>query len=681
VKRICLSISFIGLSAVVAGAATEITYVELVHKLTDLEGLAVLPSPGETCRQWSSYDRASRYDEKTDKYLSWGANGDANGIIRQEGDVSVLAEMDGPGCIWRIWSAAPGKGHVKIYLDGAAEPAVDLPFMGYFDGHNPPFTYASIVHTASRGQNCYLPMPYQKSCKIVADKDWGGFYHVGYTTYPKGTIVPTFKRELSPQETAALAAASEFLANRLGADPAGERPGQVTEVKKVVVPAKGKVAVVGLEGARAITGLRVRVEPAAVQDVTRALREVVLQIRWDGEERPSIWAPLGDFFGTAPGTNKYKSLPLGMFTENAADTKWCCYSYWYMPFAKGAAIELVNDGPQTFPLECEITHAPLARPASELGRFHAKWHRDALLNTVADRTLDWPLLRTEGRGRFCGVMLHVWNPRGGWWGEGDEKLFVDGEKFPSTFGTGSEDYFGYAWGDGHLFQHAYHDQTVCDGNGGNTSLNRWHITDNVPFQKSFEGSIEKYWDNQRPCQYAAVAYWYLAPGQADAYQPVGPVTERTDYRTPLKVYDEPGVLEGESLRILSTTGGMTHVQRMIEWGDGWSGGQSLWWERPRVGDKLTLALPVAAGGAYDVGAQFTVNTDRAILQLYLDDAKLGEPVDCYRPHLGVSGLVALGRRELTAGEHKLTIEVTGANDKARNVYQVGLDYVKLAPAK
>jgi hypothetical protein len=57
-----------------------------------------------------------------------------------------------------------------------------------------------------------------------------------------------------------------------------------------------------------------------------------------------------------------------------------------------------------------------------------------------DRWPDWTMIKTEGRGRFMGVMLHVWNPRGGWWGEGDEKFFVDGEKYPSTFGTGSEDY-------------------------------------------------------------------------------------------------------------------------------------------------------------------------------------------------------------------------------------------------
>lgn len=123
-----------------AGAQTRLSYVDLVQRLTGLEHLATLPAPGETTRQWSSYDRASRYDAATGKYLDWDANGDGGGIIRQEGNQSVLAEMTGPGCIWRIWSATPGAGHVRIYLDGAAEPAVDLPFTGYFTGQNAPFT-------------------------------------------------------------------------------------------------------------------------------------------------------------------------------------------------------------------------------------------------------------------------------------------------------------------------------------------------------------------------------------------------------------------------------------------------------------------------------------------------------------------------------------------------------------
>jgi hypothetical protein len=359
------------------------------------------------------------------------------------------------------------------------------------------------------------------------------------------------------------------------------------------------------------------------------------------------------------------------------------YSLWYMPFAKSAKIELVNEGGQTFPekqvppLEFEITQAPLSRPAGQLGRFHAKWHRDAFLPTEPERRIDWPMLKTEGCGRFCGVALHIWNPRGGWWGEGDEKFFVDGEKFPSTFGTGSEDYFGYAWGDPNLFQKVYHDQTVCDSSG-NTSLNRWHITDNVPFHRLFEGSIEKYFPNDRPCQYAAVAYFYLAPGQADAYRPVEPVSERTDYRTQLKTYKEPGVIEAEDMKLDSATGGMYHERlRMVEWGDVWSSGCCNWWERPRVGDKATLVLPVKESGKYEVKVQLCKSRDCAIVQMYLDGEKVGDPIDPFSPRMGATGPISLGAKDLSAGDHKLTIEVTGANEGTRKENQVRMDYVKL----
>src|SRR5215831_10790996 len=128
-----------------AVADQTLSYVDLVGRLTDLEYLATVPAPGETCSQWSSYDRRSRYDAATGKYFGWDANGDGNGIIRKEGDKLVLAEMEGPGCIRRIWSATPKEGHVRIYLDGASEPAVDLPFSGYFDRKNAPFTRPALV--------------------------------------------------------------------------------------------------------------------------------------------------------------------------------------------------------------------------------------------------------------------------------------------------------------------------------------------------------------------------------------------------------------------------------------------------------------------------------------------------------------------------------------------------------
>ena len=104
-----------------------------------------------------------------------------------------------------------------------------------------------------------------------------------------------------------------------------------------------------------------------------------MQIKWDGETTPSVWAPLGDFFGTAPGVNHYRSLPLGV----GEDGWWYCN--WYMPFAKEARVELVNDGKTPRSVDFEVVHAPLSQPIAQLGRFHAKWHRDAFLPREPER--------------------------------------------------------------------------------------------------------------------------------------------------------------------------------------------------------------------------------------------------------------------------------------------------------
>jgi hypothetical protein len=297
-----------------AGSGERLTYIDLINRLTDLEQLAVLPARGEKCVQWSSYDRKSKYDQASGKYVDWAANGDGDGIIRKEDGKLVFAEMQGPGVIWRIWSALAKEGHVKIYLDGAEEPAVDLPFIGYFNRKNEPFTHPALVHETARGQNCYVPIPYQKSCKIVAEKNWGAYYHFTYTTYPEGTILPTFRRKLSPSESEALNRANEAL-SRCGVDPAGKRPGENTVLNTVVAVPGDTVTVAQLEGTAAITAIKVSVdlpESPANYDV---LRELVLHIYWDGRSEASVWAPLGDFFGSAPGVNKYKSLPLGMTDE------------------------------------------------------------------------------------------------------------------------------------------------------------------------------------------------------------------------------------------------------------------------------------------------------------------------------------------------------------------------------
>jgi D-arabinan exo alpha-(1,3)/(1,5)-arabinofuranosidase (non-reducing end) len=660
------------LPGIAVEAQTTLTYPDLVQRLTNLQHLAKVPPPGETTRQWSSYDRHSYYDTATGKYVDWDANDDGTGIIRMEGTNAVLAEMKGPGCIYRIWSAAPKDGHVKIYLDDASTPVVDLPFQDYFDGKHKPFTRPALVNIVSDGCNNYTPIPYQKSCKIIADPGWGLYYHFDYTTFPEGTQVPTFSRQLSATDDDALDRANRILSHcgprAMGAsDEENDLDGTLR--------ANGGTLRKTLKGPAAIVGIRVRLDLPPSPADRDVLRQITLQVRWDGEPSPSVWAPFGDFFGTAPGANPYRSLPCGLTKDGV------CYANWYMPFAKNAEIIVKNEGPQSHHLKLEIISAPLHGDVSKFARFHAKWHRDAFLPARPDRAIDWTLLKTRGVGRFVGVELHIWNPRGGWWGEGDEKYFVDGEKFPSTYGTGSEDYFGYAWGDPALFQNAFHDQTYNSGdNRGHISVNRWLIADQVPFQKSFEGDIEKYFSNSRPTLYDCMVYWYLKPGGDDPYTPV-PSAQRLSYYVQPPTPKVPGATEGEKMKVLSRTGGDPHVQDMSGFGDKWSNDAQLWWTGAHPGNRLELALPVAKSGDYRLVTQLTKARDYGVVQLALDGKMLGGSLDLYNPSVIPSGQLDLGTYDLSAGKHTLTVKIIGANENAVKSYMFGLDYVRLIPVK
>jgi len=670
VRRIAIpSLAFLALVATTCSGRTALaqetlSYADLVGRMLDLEHPAVLPAEGETCKQWSSWDRGSQYDEATGKYVNWGANGDGHHVIRQEGDAVVMAEMEGPGCIWRTWSALAEGGHVKIYLDGSDQPVVDLPFVNYFSGDTAPFNYPMLSYNLAdlgcRGHNLYFPIPYQKSCKILADKGWGAYYQFVYTTYPEGTKLPTFSAALAAEHADALQKVNDFFANSLGTDPAGEREGEQVARGNVDIAA-GESVRFDLEGPRAITALRARGEFKDREDEMAAARELVLKITWDGADRPAVWCPLGDFAGTAPGVNPYRSLVTGMSEDGG-------YALWYMPFAQSAAIELLNEGKVDRQIEVEIVHAPLSRPFEGLGHFHCKWHRDTI-ELPEDRWPDWPMLITQGRGRYCGVMLHVWNPQGGWWGEGDEKFFVDGEKYPSTFGTGSEDYFGYAWCHPGLFQRPYHCQTMTQGNRGHQSVLRWQITDNVPFHTSFEGCIEKYYrTEEKGTQYACVACWYLSPDGVDPYEPV-PVDQRHDYYV-----KTPPVAGG--FKVVGEPNGYVQTQGMAGFPGGtWKNNDQLWWTGAKPGDKLELVVPVNKSGTFDVSVVLTKARDYGIVQLSIDGKNAGEPIDLYNPEVISTDPIPIGTHELAEGDHTLGVEIVGTNEKAIPAYMFGLDYV------
>jgi len=155
------------------------------------------------------------------------------------------------------------------------------------------------------------------------------------------------------------------------------------------------------------------------------------------------------------------------------------------------------------------------------------------------------------------------------------------------------------------------------------------------------------------------------------------------YKPPLPVSTTvprvAGAIEAESLKVLKASAGRASVQKMTNFKAGqWSGGDQLFWSGAKPGDKLELELTVPTDGTYTLAAALTKARDYAIVQLHLDDQPLGDPLDLYSaPDVITTGELPLGQRQLTAGPHRLTLTIQGANPGATKSHMVGIDYVRL----
>jgi hypothetical protein len=434
-----------------------------------------------------------------------------------------------------------------------------------------------------------------------------------------------------------------------------------------------------LRGPRAVQGLSLELDfpegmKSDVDAMFRAMREWMVEIRWDGEAEPSVRVPFGDFFGGVADSS-YRSFPASLTVG-----KGRCG--WFMPFAKSAEILIRNEGAAARMVRGRAVTVPLSHPAEKYGRFHAKWHRDEKNHDDPDRSVDWSLLKVNGRGRYVGCMLHVWNPLGLWWGEGDEKFFVDGERFPSTFGTGTEDYFGYAWCCPDFFERPLHNQPRGSDNRAHVCVNRWHTADAIPFQKSFEGSLEKYFRNDRGTLYAATAFFYLEPGVADGYRAYPP-KERRDYCTPNGIKPVlAGVQEAETLRRIAIPNGRVIPKVRIGWGEQERSNEGDGtWEGGKPGDVLKLGVKVPKDGLYLVEMKFSMDRFSGMADLFLDDKKLVRDLDLYAPtHTGNVLVKTYGPLRLKQGEAVLEIHYKGRSHESKGG-SISFDYIRLIETK
>jgi hypothetical protein len=273
-------------------------------------------------------------------------------------------------------------------------------------------------------------------------------------------------------------------------------------------------------------------------------RKTVIRMYWDDDEQPSVEVPIGDFFGMGHGiVRNFVSAPLMMSPENGKSFN----SFFAMPFFNHAHIEVESNCVEKMKCYFYIDYEQYNEPVKDALHFHASWRREITKgvesasmsntyfefggkNTAGDG--NYLLLEAEGRGHYVGCNINIHNLRStrewNWYGEGDDMIFIDGEKWPPTLhGTGMEDYFCTAWCPHEEYNAPYHGIILGGGENwaGKVTFYRYHILDPIMFEKSIKVTIEHGHNNHRSDDYSSTAYWYQTEPHK-TFEPLPPVEKQ-----------------------------------------------------------------------------------------------------------------------------------------------------------
>ena len=266
-------------------------------------------------------------------------------------------------------------------------------------------------------------------------------------------------------------------------------------------------------------------------------RRIVLRMYWDNCAEPSVECPIGDFFGLGHGMRKnFVTLPMQMSPQNGKGFN----SWWPMPFKSKAVIEMENQGEEAYTHYFYIDYERYSSKdcVADLAYFHVQWRREATTKGWAyeekldrekihkdrrilnkDGKANYVICEAEGDGIYCGAHLDIdcfqRNPND-WYGEGDDMMFIDGEKWPpSLHGTGTEDWYHCAYCPSQEYNAPYHGIILYSGSPdwpwkGKNTVYRYHIEDPIRFKKSVLISIEHGHANKLSNDYSSTAYYYLS---------------------------------------------------------------------------------------------------------------------------------------------------------------------------
>jgi hypothetical protein len=476
----------------------------LLNELVSYEAAAKWPQPAYSEKQASSYDRASIAPGKP----GWFANADASQYIRTDtinGRIEkVMFDANGPAAIVRFWlTTFKRHGNLRIYLDNNPTPALTIPtcdlMKSGLDVGPALLTPHSSYETKEKGgSTLYLPIPFAKHCKITfEDQDTDNqprYYQVNYRKYVKGTTVHTFSLAQLSRLKGLIEEVNHKLLN----------PDTVLAGSHILHTATIKP--------NGIMSLTLPQRPHALQMLTIRLKSPVdtltdqtfISIKFDGKQ--TVNCNLAGFAGSGKGGKPLQSW----YRTVTADGK--IYARWVMPYQHSAQITLTNANRQPLEVSISATTQKWKWDKNSL-YFHASEKDEnniPVRKTEQDHPIEWSLLKAKGHGVFMGDTYSVYNLMHAWYGEGDQKFWVDHDTFPSEFGTGTEDYYNTSWAPVVIYQTPFANATRADNadSFGQNTFTRTRNLDRIPFTKSLNYTIEMLgWQNGF-INASAVTYWY-----------------------------------------------------------------------------------------------------------------------------------------------------------------------------
>ena len=652
-KKSILSLTVVSI-ALIAGAqsqTTEVLPAEPVFGIDLLTRLDLLPQIRSQVYtgMFSSYDRTGGNDD--------GFSGTYS-FIRKEGDNLVIAEMEGPGAIYRIHMPGPQEGIIEFYFDGEAHPRISMPIPDMVDGKHFPFL-APLTGGGVGGRYTYVPLTYRKSCKIIVKAPTFSFYDINYATYPKEAPILTFQNPPSDEWLKKMEKAGKII-NSAGTDITGYLVGEGTPVESRKVAKQLKTGtpteLFRLKKPGRIVGLKIG--PASV--FSGKERDIVLNIYWDNQTEPAVSSPVGDFFGYSFGEPAVKSLFVGTLDDMN-------YVYLPMPFNESARIELVSERStqKALQVQAEIYYAMTGKQPGE-GYFYAYWHRE----NPCTEGKPFTYLNTEGNGQVIGVILQAQgkNPGGTIFFEGDDIVVMDGSM--GIHGTGSEDSFNGGWYDvpARWEERASFPLSGCLDYKkyiSRTGAYRWMIPDAYVFKQSIDYTIEHGPEgNLESTDYTSVTFFYSAL-QPSVNRSLPEVADRR-ISDPDKIVFVPGwnvPIHSSSLSNAVIEKGSTKVGT----------GRIRNFTMKATGvdvfgpHHISFIFDIPSAGKYRVTAKMIMGPEQGIIQMFQHDSPLGEPADLYANDLKESPVVLLGTVDATEGDNVIHFKIVGQNPKSRGL--------------